>query len=184
MHEIKNPLIAQRMFDEAGKWTWVWLGVRLYLGYEWFLAGWHKLFDPAWMEGGFAVKAYWERVLVIPVPPARPMVAYGAYRDFLEFLLLGNHQAWFAKLIVFGELAVGIALILGAFVGIAAFFGAFMNFNFLLSGTASTNQILFLGAIFLMLAWKTAGYYGLDRWLLPRLGTPWGRTWGGRARGT
>jgi len=23
------------------------------------------------------------------------------------------------------------------------------------------------------MAWKTAGYYGLDRYLLPILGTPW-----------
>jgi thiosulfate dehydrogenase [quinone] large subunit len=25
----------------------------------------------------------------------------------------------------------------------------------------------------LMLAWKTAGWWGLDRWILPVLGTPW-----------
>ena len=31
------------------------------------------------------------------------------------------------------------------------------------------------GAILLVLAWKIAGWYGLDRWLLPWLGTPW--TW-------
>jgi thiosulfate dehydrogenase [quinone] large subunit len=24
-----------------------------------------------------------------------------------------------------------------------------------------------------MLAWRVAGYYGLDRYLLPMLGTPW-----------
>ena len=24
-----------------------------------------------------------------------------------------------------------------------------------------------------MLAWKVAGYYGLDRYVLPLLGTPW-----------
>jgi thiosulfate dehydrogenase [quinone] large subunit len=24
-----------------------------------------------------------------------------------------------------------------------------------------------------MLAWRVAGYYGVDRWLLPMLGTPW-----------
>jgi thiosulfate dehydrogenase (quinone) large subunit len=26
-----------------------------------------------------------------------------------------------------------------------------------------------------MLAWKVAGWYGLDRYLLPLLGTPWKR---------
>ena len=25
----------------------------------------------------------------------------------------------------------------------------------------------------LLLAWRSAGYVGLDRWLLPLLGTPW-----------
>jgi hypothetical protein len=24
-----------------------------------------------------------------------------------------------------------------------------------------------------ILAWRVAGYYGVDRWLLPLLGTPW-----------
>jgi thiosulfate dehydrogenase [quinone] large subunit len=62
---------------------------------------------------------------------------------------------------------------LGAFTGIAAFFGGFMNWNFMMAGSASTNPLLFAVAVFLILAWKTAGYYGLDRVLLPMLGTPW-----------
>jgi len=28
-------------------------------------------------------------------------------------------------------------------------------------------------AIFLVLAWRVAGYYGGDRYLLPLVGTPW-----------
>jgi thiosulfate dehydrogenase [quinone] large subunit len=32
---------------------------------------------------------------------------------------------------------------------------------------------MFTLAIGLILAWRVAGYYGVDRWLLPRLGTPW-----------
>ena len=28
-------------------------------------------------------------------------------------------------------------------------------------------------AVGLILSWKVAGYIGVDRWLLPRLGTPW-----------
>ena len=42
-----------------------------------------------------------------------------------------------------------------------------------LAGTTSSNPVLFLLAVFLMLAWKVAGYYGLDRYLLPIIGTPW-----------
>ena len=48
-----------------------------------------------------------------------------------------------------------------------------MNMSFLLAGSASTNPILFTLAIGLILGWKVAGYYGLDRYLLPMLGTPW-----------
>jgi thiosulfate dehydrogenase [quinone] large subunit len=82
---------------------------------------------------------------------------------------------WFAKVILFGELTIGLALILGAFVGIAAFGGALLNWNFIMAGAASTNAVLFTLAVLLMLAWKVAGWYGLDRFLLPLIGTPWAR---------
>ena len=95
------------------------------------------------------------------------------YRDFLQLLLNANAETWFSWVIILGEIAVGLGLIVGALTGIAAFFGALMNVSFLLAGSASTNPVLFTMAIGLMLAWKVAGYYGLDRWLLPRLGTPW-----------
>ena len=82
---------------------------------------------------------------------------------------------WFAKVIAVGEFLVGIGLIVGALVGIAAFFGTLMNFNFQLAGSASTNPVLFGLGVFLVLGWKVAGWIGLDRYLLPALGTPWKR---------
>ena len=48
-----------------------------------------------------------------------------------------------------------------------------MNMNYMLAGSISTNPILLLLSIFLILAWKTAGWWGLDRWVLIDLGTPW-----------
>jgi thiosulfate dehydrogenase [quinone] large subunit len=89
-------------------------------------------------------------------------------------VLIDNHaEGWFAWLITLGEMAIGIGLLVGALTGIAAFFGALMNMSFLLAGSASVNPVMFTFAIGLMLAWKVAGYYGLDRYLLPRLGVPW-----------
>lgn len=175
-HVIVDPPVARKMFSETGAWTWVWAAVRIFVGHAWLTAGWHKVTNPAWMDGGTALKGFWEKAVMIPSPPAKAAITYDWFREFLQMLLSGGHYAWFAKLIVFGEILVGAALILGAFVGIAAFFGAVMNFSFMLAGTASTNPVLFLGAIFLMLAWKTAGHWGLDRWLLGRLGTPWSVT--------
>jgi thiosulfate dehydrogenase [quinone] large subunit len=61
----------------------------------------------------------------------------------------------------------------GAQVGIAAYFGALMNMSFLMSGTVSTNPVLFFAGILLILAWKNSGYLGIDRFMLPMLGTPW-----------
>jgi thiosulfate dehydrogenase [quinone] large subunit len=74
---------------------------------------------------------------------------------------------------VLGEIAVGLGLIFGCLTGIAAFFGGLMNVNYLFAGTVSSNPLLFVLATWLVLAWRVAGWWGLDRWLLPLLGTPW-----------
>ncbi len=74
---------------------------------------------------------------------------------------------------MFGEIAIALALLTGTLVGVAAFFGAMMNMSFLLAGSASTNPVMFTFAIGLILAWRVAGYYGVDRWLLRTLGVPW-----------
>jgi thiosulfate dehydrogenase [quinone] large subunit len=168
---IQDPPIARLLFQNT-KASIIWLIVRLYIGYEWIEAGWHKLNDPAWMETGQGILGFWTRALG-NAPNGNPIVAYGWYRAFLQFLVDSGSHPWFAKIIVFGELAVGLGLILGALVGVAAFFGALMNMSFLMAGTVSTNPVLFFCAILLILAWKNAGYLGLDRFLLPALGTPW-----------
>jgi thiosulfate dehydrogenase [quinone] large subunit len=76
-------------------------------------------------------------------------------------------------LVAYGEFLGGIALILGFLTGIAAFLLALLNFNFMLAGSAGVNPVYFLAAVLLTLAWKNAGWWGLDRWVLPLLGTPW-----------
>jgi thiosulfate dehydrogenase [quinone] large subunit len=96
----------------------------------------------------------------------------GWYGAFLANVVL-PHAAFWSYAVTFGEICVGIGLILGLFTGIAAFFGTVMNASYLLAGTVSINPILFAFGSLLVLAWKTAGWWGLDRWLLPRLGTPW-----------
>ena len=171
---VSDPPFAKALFGET-HWSWIWLLARLYVGYSWLTSGLNKLDEPAWMKTGLAVKAFWERAIQVPAPPARPPIAFDWYRAFIAALLNGQHYTWFAPLMVLAELVVGIALILGAFTGIAAFVGGFMNWNFMMAGTASINPVLFTLSVLLMLAWKTAGWWGLDRWLLPAIGTPWER---------
>lgn len=168
---IPDPPFARWLWGSTSL-SWLWLAVRVYVGWQWLTAGWEKFNNPQWITTGLALKGFWERAVATPATGSPP-IAFGWYRDFLEALLNGGHYVWFAKLVVIGEQAVGIALILGAFVGIAAFAGAFMNWNFMMAGSASVNPMLFLLSIILVLAWKTAGYYGFDRWLLPLVGVPW-----------
>ncbi|MHB0869299.1 MAG: DoxX family protein [Chloroflexota bacterium] len=170
---VEDPPLARALFGDT-RMSWLWLLVRLYVGYSWITSGLGKLSNPAWMDTGAALKGYWTAAVAIPATGKAP-ITFDWYRDFLSMLLAGNHHVWFAKLVAFGEVAIGAALILGAFVGVAAFFGGFMNWNFMMAGTASTNPVMFGLAIGLILAWKTAGYLGADRVLLPLLGTPWRR---------
>jgi thiosulfate dehydrogenase (quinone) large subunit len=167
-----DPPIAQKLLNSTA-WSVLWLVVRVYVGYQWLSSGWGKLFNPAWMTNGEALKGFWARAVVIPDAPARPVIAFDWYRAFIQGLLDGGVHVWFAKFVVIGEILIGIALILGLFTALAAFFGGFMNWNFMMAGTASTNPVLFTLSVLLILAWKTAGWWGLDRFILPMLGTPW-----------
>jgi thiosulfate dehydrogenase [quinone] large subunit len=154
------------------RWSWLWLILRLYLGYTWLSSGLGKVGNPAWMQTGQALRGFWANAVQIPETGRAP-IAFDWYRSFIQGMLDSGAYTWFAPLVVVGELVIGIALILGAFVGIAAFAGAFMNWNFMMAGTASINPLMFVLTILLILAWKTAGWLGLDRWLLPAVGTPW-----------
>jgi thiosulfate dehydrogenase [quinone] large subunit len=169
---VSDPPFIVDLFSNT-RWSWLWLLLRLYLGYTWISSSLEKFGNPAWTQTGAALKGFWTNAVQVPAPPARPPIAFEWYRAFIQSLLDSGAYTWFAKLIPIGELTVGILLLLGAFVGIAAFLGAFLNWNFMMAGTASINPLMFVFTILLILAWKTAGWWGLDRWLLPALGTPW-----------
>lgn len=169
---VQEPPFSRFLFNDT-RTAILWLAARLYVGWAWFDAGQHKLQDPAWMETGKAIQGFWTRAVAVPAPPARPVITYDWYRGFLQFLLDNETHVWFAKLIAVGETLVGLALILGIFTGFAALTGSFMSMNFMLAGTVSTNPVMLVIAILILMAWKVAGIIGVDRFLLPALGTPW-----------
>lgn len=166
------PIISLLLTDKRA--AWLWFPLRIWLGIQWINASLHKIGIPAWVETGEAIKGFWTGAVVIP-EAGRPAIAFDWYRSFIQTLLNAEAYRWFGPLVAYGELIVGIALILGAFTGFAAFFGALMNWNFMMAGAASTNPLLLMIAIGLILAWKVSGYLGVDYFLLPWLGTPWGR---------
>ena len=169
--QVEDPLIWRLLLGNVFL-SLFWLPVRFFVGREWLTAGLHKVTDPGWMDGGASLQGYWQNAAVIPEGGRAP-ITYDWFRQFLQYMLDNGWYTWFAKLVAVGEVLIGVGLILGALVGIAAFFGTLMNFSFMLAGSASTNPVLFGLAVFLVLAWKVAGYWGLDRYLLPLLGTPW-----------
>lgn len=168
---LDDSPIAKSLFGDV-RWAWLWLTLRLYLGWQWLQAGWGKLHNPAWTgaKAGSAISGFVTNALT-KASGEHPDVQ-GWYAWFLQHVVL-NHSVFWSYLVSWGETLVGIALILGIFTGIAAFFGSFMNLSYLLAGTVSVNPVLFVIATWLVLAWKTAGWWGLDRWILPALGTPW-----------
>ncbi len=170
---VEDPAIVQKLFNNITA-AWLWLPLRIWLGWQWIDASMHKINSPAWVQTGDALKGFWSGIVVVPAE-GRPAIAFDWYRNFIQAMLDAGTYTWFGKVVAYGELLVGIALIIGAFTGIAAFFGALMNWNFMMAGSASSNPMLFIIAVFIILAWKVAGHFGADYYLLRWLGTPWGR---------
>ncbi|MEX2160104.1 MAG: DoxX family membrane protein [Dehalococcoidia bacterium] len=174
--ELRDPSWMRLIFADT-RLAPLWALARMYLGYQWLLAGWHKMWgDERWInvpgEDGLPLAGFWTRATSFPAEGSPP-IKYDWYRDFLKYMLDNEWYQWFSWVIAFGEVLAGVALIVGAFTGLAALAGATMNFNFMLAGSASTNPVLFVLAILILFGWKVAGWIGIDRWLLPALGTPW-----------
>ena len=181
--QIPEPNVTRFFFADT-RMAPVWLLVRVYLGYLWFMAGFGKLSEPGWITGesGAAVAGFAQGAIQ-QTTGEHPQVT-GWYAGFLENVVVPN-AAIFAYLVTFGEILVGLALITGLATGIAAFFGGLMNASFIFAGTAGVNPLMFILAILLTLSWRVAGYWGLDRWVLPAIGVPGypGTLFSGRAEG-
>lgn len=166
------------LFTNTGPAAWMWLVVRVYLGWQWLSAGYGKAIG-GWFgpNAGAAISGFFKGSLA-KTAGEHPDVQAG-YAWFLTHVALPNAHT-FSYLIPVGEMAVGAALILGLFTGLAAFFGATMNFNFMFAGSVSVNPYWILLEILIMFAWRTAGYVGLDRFVLPYWYRIFGRHHGNR----
>lgn len=138
---ITTPRLATALF-ETPRFALLWLAARVYLGWTWLDAGQGRLHDQRWMDGQTLHSAWaW-----------------------------GGGQQWYASLataLAIGQTLLGIALILGLFTGFSAFTGSLLYCRPVLAGSAAINPLVLTVAIALVLAWKTAGWIGLDRWILP-----------------
>jgi thiosulfate dehydrogenase (quinone) large subunit len=164
-----EPSIS-RFFTASEGSSSLWFVVRMYVGAEWLLAGWEKVTSPAWGGSGKALGGFVAGALAKSTG-ANPAVQ-GWYAWFLQHMVTPN-AGLFSFLVSWGELAVGLGILLGILTGIAAGFGILMNMNYLLAGTVSINPILGVLGLFLVISWRVCGWIGIDRVLLPALGLPW-----------
>jgi thiosulfate dehydrogenase (quinone) large subunit len=134
--------------------------IRLYLGYAWFTAGFHKII------GGFDASGFLANAVANPVKGPDGGMVYSWYVNFLESFALPNIDV-FNFIVPWGETLIGLGLLLGCLTTTAMFFGLVMNFSFFLAGTVSHNPTdIFLGFIILTAGYN-AGRIGLDRWVVP-----------------
>jgi thiosulfate dehydrogenase [quinone] large subunit len=176
---FEEPKLARFLFASTTM-AWVWLVARIYLGYQWLQAGWEKVTgtesgwhwaftQASWLKSSAGLKGFAGYALTQTKGP-HAAVNYGWYASFLRWM--EHSGGWLAPIIAIGEVAIGVGLILGAFTGIAAFFGGMLSVSFGLAGVAGVNPLFMAIEFLLVLAWRNAGYIGLDRYLLPALGTP------------
>ena len=191
---ISEPALARFLFGSPLA-SPVWLAARIYLGYLWLHAGWEKITgtsgdtwtwhwaytDHSWLKSSAELKSFAAFALHNSGGP-NAAVNYGWYAAFLRYI--ERSGGWLAGAVAIAEVAIGVALLIGLFTGIAAFFGALLTTAFGLAGIAGVNPIFVIAEVLLVLAWRNAGYIGLDRYVLPALGTPWepGALFRGRRR--
>ncbi|HUG94670.1 MAG TPA: hypothetical protein VMK30_00845, partial [Pleomorphomonadaceae bacterium] len=170
--QTDDPVFWKLLLGNA-YFAMLWMPLRFFIGRQWLTSGEGKLRNDAWMDGGSALEGYWTGATTVPEGATASRITYSWYHDFIKYMLDNQWYEWFAPVIAIGEVLIGLGLILGALVGLAAFFGTVLNVNFLMAGTVSSNPVLFGLGVFVVLGWKVAGYWGIDRYLLPTLGAPW-----------
>jgi thiosulfate dehydrogenase [quinone] large subunit len=168
---VKEPSIITMLLNRPLA-AWLWLPIRVWLGWQWLKAGWEKLINPAWLQTGAGLKGFLIHATTVAAG-GKSVIEYAWYGNFLKLLISSGSYVWMARVVSVGETLVGIALILGMFTGFAAFFGGFMNFNYLMAGTVSVNPLFLVLSITLLLAWKVSGYIGADYFLVPHVGALW-----------
>ncbi|HEX5827640.1 MAG TPA: DoxX family membrane protein [Candidatus Limnocylindrales bacterium] len=157
--QFREPRWARFLFASRAA-AWLWLVVRLYMASVFLPSGWGKVTSGEWLFGdGSPIMGLVGGAIASEATPPW-------YASFLESVVVPN-AGLFATLVALGEVAIGLGLLVGLLTGIAAFFAVFLSGNFILSGVLGSNPALIILGLFLVVAWRNAGWIGLDRVFLP-----------------
>jgi thiosulfate dehydrogenase [quinone] large subunit len=85
---VQNPPVINKLLNHPLA-AWLWLPMRVWLGWQWFQAGLEKIRNPAWMQTGAALKGFWTNAINIPTT-GTPPIHYAWYRNFLQSMLDAN----------------------------------------------------------------------------------------------
>lgn len=181
--EVHEPLIeswgwTRTLFAERNAVSGtLWLVVRIILGWNWISGAMDKFgsYSSGWANGsvvrGFAKGA------LSNMSGAHPSVIAGTFgwnKAWLTWVSTSGYRV-IGPVIPFLEFLVGVLLVLGLFTGMAAALGLLLNLSFMLGGSDGVNPVYAITALAIIAAWRVAGTYGLDRWVLPTVGVPWAR---------
>jgi uncharacterized membrane protein YphA (DoxX/SURF4 family) len=167
------PLASHSRFSSATAKSYLLTGaltvLRIWLALQWLKSGLGKITNPAWTDGtGRGLLSFWNTALT-PTAHGGSAITYDWYRSYLQLLVDNHAETWFARLIASGETAVGLGLLVGALVPMAALGGLTMNMSYMLAGSASVNPVLALAAGIVLVGRDHASvlaFDGLVGWLL------------------
>jgi len=145
---------------------WIPVPLRLFLGVTFLYAGIQKLTDPQYLNPG--ARGY----------IGHQMAAFAAASPLHEFLLgvAVPHAALFGVLVAYGELAIGLSVLLGLLLRVAALFGLLLNLLFFLSADWQIFPYFYGSDIVFLFCWLTLLIAGPAQQALPAL-DPWLVRW-------
>jgi thiosulfate dehydrogenase [quinone] large subunit len=132
-----------------------WLAVRVWIGIMWFQAGWSKVFgaeNPSFLHNNGAGVAGFA---------GHGVPAYSWWGSIMHSFVVPN-ASWIAVIVAFGELAIGLGLVVGFLTRTAAIASLVLLLTYIMSGTAGVTGFYAFCALIVLATWRTSTWIGID----------------------
>ena len=162
------PWLAGRQWSQLGfrQAGWLILPLRAFLAVTFIYAGSQKLANPGYLNPGNPTSVVGQMHALRHVSPIGPLLGLSLHAPTLVGLL-----------IAFGELAVGVGVLLGLWTRLAALGGMALALTFLLTVSWTTTPYYYGSDIVFFFAWSVIAAFGaghvlsVDGWLHQRART-------------